>query len=89
VKSDELGELQGAADTLRSIANILGSILMSHIFAHFISKERVLAIPGMTFFISSILSFLSVLVYQFTLHSQFYRDDMVSSEMKLVANELN
>ncbi len=60
VPATEQGELQGAGMSLTAIASILGAILGSELFAHFIAAERAVKVPGAPFFASAILSVLAL-----------------------------
>lgn len=60
VPANEQGELQGAGMSLTAIASILGAILGSELFAHFIAAERGVKVPGAPFFASAALSVLAL-----------------------------
>src|SRR5437660_12156968 len=51
VSEREQGELQGAIQSLRSIAFIIGPYLFSGIFAWFISPKRSVHLPGAPYFL--------------------------------------
>lgn len=52
----EQGAVQGALTSLQSLANILGPILGSQVFAYFISNRAPFALPGASFFLGAILA---------------------------------
>ena len=56
VPRDQVGALQGAADTVRTVASMIGSLLVTRIFAHFISGGR--NFPHGALYFSAIFSLL-------------------------------
>jgi hypothetical protein len=56
VERSEVGALQGAADTVRTVAGILGAPLVSRVFGHCISGGR--DFPGGALLVASAFSFL-------------------------------
>src|SRR5437762_8684866 len=62
VSEREQGELQGAIQSLRSIAFIIGPYLFSGIFAWFISPKRAVHLPGAPYFLGAALLFTAMLL---------------------------
>src|SRR5881409_1618616 len=62
VSEREQGELQGAIQSLRSIAFIIGPYLFSGIFAWFISPKRSVHLPGAPYFLAAALLFTAMLL---------------------------
>ena len=62
VSECEQGELQGAIQSLRSIAFIIGPYLFSGIFAWFISPKRAVHLPGAPYFLGAALLFTAMLL---------------------------
>lgn len=52
----EQGEVQGALTSLQSVANVLGPIMGSSVFAYFISERAPIYVPGASYFMSAILA---------------------------------
>lgn len=64
VRPHEVGALQGAADTVRTISTMIGSPLLSRCFAYFISQEGGrIPRPENTFWVASIFSFISFSIF--------------------------
>lgn len=55
VRHDEQGEIQGALQSLNSIAGILGPLIGGAVFAYSLSAHRGVEVPGLTFFVSAAL----------------------------------
>lgn len=62
VSPTEQGAIQGALTSLQSVANIIGPLLGTGVFAFFISDKAPLYVPGASFFVSALLSVLGGLV---------------------------
>src|SRR2546422_9864445 len=62
VSEREQGELQGAIQSLRSIAFVIGPYLFSGIFAWFISPKRSVHLPGAPYFLAAALLFTAMLL---------------------------
>jgi MFS transporter, DHA1 family, tetracycline resistance protein len=62
VSEREQGELQGAIQSLRSIAFVIGPFLFSGIFAWFISPKHSLYIPGAPYYLAAALLFIAMLL---------------------------
>jgi DHA1 family tetracycline resistance protein-like MFS transporter len=62
VSEREQGELQGAIQSLRSIAFIIGPYLFSGIFAWFINPTRAVHLPGAPYFLAAALLFTAMLL---------------------------
>ncbi len=63
VSSDEVGSLQGAADTLRTISAMIGAPLAAKIFAHLIGEDR--KFPDGALYFTSIFSMIGFLCFHF------------------------
>jgi DHA1 family tetracycline resistance protein-like MFS transporter len=62
VKPTEQGAIQGALSSLQCIANIIGPLLGTSVFAYFISDKAPFNLPGAAFFVSAILSALGLVI---------------------------
>src|SRR5438132_2453736 len=62
VSEREQGELQGAIQSLRSIAFVIGPFLFSGIFAWFINPKRSVHIPGAPYYLAAALLFTAMLL---------------------------
>jgi DHA1 family tetracycline resistance protein-like MFS transporter len=62
VSESEQGELQGAIQSLRSIAFVIGPFLFSGIFAWFIDAKRPFHIPGAPYYFAAVLLFTAMLL---------------------------
>jgi DHA1 family tetracycline resistance protein-like MFS transporter len=62
VSEREQGELQGAIQSLRSIAFVVGPFLFSGIFAWFINPKHSLHIPGAPYYLAAALLFTAMLL---------------------------
>jgi MFS transporter, DHA1 family, tetracycline resistance protein len=62
VSEREQGELQGAIQSLRSIAFVIGPFLFSGIFAWFINPKRPFHIPGAPYYLAATLLFTAMLL---------------------------
>jgi MFS transporter, DHA1 family, tetracycline resistance protein len=58
----EQGELQGAIQSLRSIAFVIGPFLFSGIFAWFIDPKHSLYLPGAPYYLAAALLFIAMLL---------------------------
>src|SRR6266513_1148952 len=62
VSEREQGELQGAIQSLRSIAFIIGPFLFAQTFAWFIDPKRSFQIPGSPYYLAAALLFVAMLL---------------------------
>jgi len=62
VSEREQGELQGAIQSLRSVAFVIGPFLFSGIFAWFINPKHSLHIPGAPYYLAAALLFTAMLL---------------------------
>jgi DHA1 family tetracycline resistance protein-like MFS transporter len=62
VSEREQGELQGAIQSLRSIAFVIGPFLFSGIFAWFINPKRSFHVPGAPYYLAAALLFTAMLL---------------------------
>jgi DHA1 family tetracycline resistance protein-like MFS transporter len=62
VSEREQGELQGAIQSLRSIAFVIGPYLFSGIFAWFINPKRAIHVPGAPYYFAAALLFTAMLL---------------------------
>jgi DHA1 family tetracycline resistance protein-like MFS transporter len=62
VSEREQGELQGAIQSLRSIAFVIGPLLFSQIFAWFIDPKRSFQVPGAPYYFAAALLFVAMLL---------------------------
>ncbi len=62
VPRDQQGTVQGAMTSLQSVANVLGPLIGSSVFAYFISDRAPFQLPGAPFFVGAILSFLGLVI---------------------------
>jgi DHA1 family tetracycline resistance protein-like MFS transporter len=62
VSESEQGELQGAIQSLRSIAFVIGPFLFSGIFAWFINPKHSLYLPGAPYYLAAVLLFTAMLL---------------------------
>ena len=62
VSEREQGELQGAIQSLRSIAFVIGPFLFSGIFAWFINPKHSFHIPGAPYYLAAALLFAAMLL---------------------------
>ena len=62
VSESEQGELQGAIQSLRSIAFVIGPFLFSGIFAWFINPKHSLYLPGAPYYLAAALLFTAMLL---------------------------
>jgi MFS family permease len=62
VSEREQGELQGAIQSLRSIAFVIGPFLFSGIFAWFINPKHSIHIPGAPYYLAAGLLFTAMLL---------------------------
>lgn len=70
VAVSEVGALQGAADTVRTIASVVGSPLISRLLAYSIRRGNAvvpgqwpLGAPGLSLYVASIFSFLGFALF--------------------------
>jgi MFS transporter, DHA1 family, tetracycline resistance protein len=62
VSEREQGELQGAIQSLRSIAFVIGPFLFSGIFAWFINPKHSFHVPGAPYYLAAVLLFAAMLL---------------------------
>jgi DHA1 family tetracycline resistance protein-like MFS transporter len=62
VSEREQGELQGAIQSLRSIAFVIGPFLFSGIFAWFINPKHLFYVPGAPYYLAGVLLFTAMLL---------------------------
>jgi len=62
VSEREQGELQGAIQSLRSIAFVIGPFLFSGTFAWFINPKHSLYLPGAPYYLAAALLFTAMLL---------------------------
>jgi len=62
VSEREQGELQGAIQSLRSIAFVIGPFLFSGIFAWFINPKHSFYVPGAPYYFAAALLFTAMLL---------------------------
>src|SRR5947199_3546394 len=62
VSEREQGELQGAIQSLRSIAFVIGPFLFSGIFAWFINPKHLFHVPGAPYYLAAALLFVAMLL---------------------------
>jgi DHA1 family tetracycline resistance protein-like MFS transporter len=62
VSEREQGELQGAIQSLRSIAFVIGPFLFSGIFAWFINPKHALYLPGAPYYLAAALLFTAMIL---------------------------
>jgi DHA1 family tetracycline resistance protein-like MFS transporter len=67
VAPDQQGQLQGATASVQSISQLLGPFLFTLTFAHFISPQTPIHLPGAPFFLASALVLLALAVAAGTL----------------------
>ncbi len=73
VKPSEQGMLQGGLSSLQSVSQIVGPLLASNLFSYFISDAAPAKVPGMAFFVGSVLMFCSagLALLNFRQHPEF------------------
>jgi MFS family permease len=62
VSEREQGELQGAIQSLRSIAFVIGPFLFSGIFGWFINPKHAFHVPGAPYYLAAALLFTAMLL---------------------------
>ena len=80
VSEREQGELQGAIQSLRSIAFVIGPFLFSGIFAWFVNPKHSLHIPGAPYYLAAALLFTAMLLATRVEHPQFDQPGDKSTE---------
>lgn len=60
--ANEQGSVQGALASLVSIAGVIGPLILTSLFAHFIRDDAATKIPGAAFFFSALLVFVGMLL---------------------------
>src|SRR5438128_4477381 len=80
VSEREQGELQGAIQSLRSIAFVIGPFLFSGIFAWFIDPKHSFYVPGAPYYFAAALLFTAVLLATWAEQPQFVQPSEQPSE---------
>lgn len=62
VAPDQQGQLQGAANSVQSIAQLVGPFLFTLMFAYFIGTSAPLLVPGAPFFLAAVLISIAMLI---------------------------
>jgi DHA1 family tetracycline resistance protein-like MFS transporter len=62
VKPEEQGQLQGATSSVQSISQLLGPFLFTLTFAHFISAQAPVKLPGAPFLLATALLLLALVI---------------------------
>jgi DHA1 family tetracycline resistance protein-like MFS transporter len=70
VPPNEQGELQGALTSLMSVTTIVGPVMMTSLFAYFISPEAPIYFPGVSFLLGAVLMILSAIWAYFALRGE-------------------
>lgn len=70
VPPNEQGELQGALTSLMSVTTIVGPIMMTNLFAYFISPKAPIYFPGVSFLLGAVLMILSAIWAYFALRGE-------------------
>jgi len=73
VSEREQGELQGAIQSLRSIAFIIGPFLFSRTFSWFIDSKHAIYMPGAPYYVAAVLLFAAMLLATRLEQPQFAR----------------
>ena len=81
VSEREQGELQGAIQSLRSIAFVIGPFLFSGIFAWFINPRHSFHIPGAPYYLAAALLFTAMLLATRVEQPQFAAKSTTPSEV--------
>jgi DHA1 family tetracycline resistance protein-like MFS transporter len=61
VAANEQGTIQGALTSVQSLAQILGPLLGTSLFAYFVSAAAPYQIPGISFFVGAVLAMIALL----------------------------
>ena len=67
VSAEQQGQLQGATNSVQSVSQLLGPFLFTLTFAHFISPQTALKLPGAPFLLASALVALALAIAVWTL----------------------
>ncbi|MGC3992221.1 MAG: TCR/Tet family MFS transporter [Chthoniobacteraceae bacterium] len=70
VSPDEQGAVQGALNSLTSVAGILGPVLWTSIFSWSIADKRALAMPGLAFLVAAAVTLISLVLARWALAGQ-------------------
>jgi len=70
VPGNEQGETQGAMTALNSFAAIIGPLISTNVFAHFIDKERAVQVPGAPFYVGAGLTVVGLLAVVWALRTR-------------------
>ncbi|MEZ0276691.1 MAG: TCR/Tet family MFS transporter [Roseimicrobium sp.] len=70
VGASEQGEVQGALNSVASVAGIVGPIVWTWMFAYSVSPERQIHIPGIAFLVAGFFTFCAMLLARWTLKSE-------------------
>jgi MFS transporter, DHA1 family, tetracycline resistance protein len=82
VSEREQGELQGAIQSLRSIAFVIGPVLFSRTFSWFIDPKHSFHLPGAPYYLAAALLFTAMVMATRVEQPQFTR---AASELEPVA----
>ncbi|WP_113959083.1 TCR/Tet family MFS transporter [Roseimicrobium gellanilyticum] len=70
VGATEQGEVQGALNSVASVAGIVGPIVWTWMFAYSVSDERKIHVPGIAFIVAGILTFGAMLLGRWALRGE-------------------
>jgi MFS transporter, DHA1 family, tetracycline resistance protein len=76
VPQNEQGELQGALTSLMSLTSVIGPLLMTNLFAYFISSKAPFYFAGSAFFLGAILMLVSALLAYRSLHLKKIKSEL-------------
>jgi DHA1 family tetracycline resistance protein-like MFS transporter len=85
VSEREQGELQGAIQSLRSIAFVIGPFLFSGIFAWFIDPKHSFHVPGAPYYLAAALLFAAMLLAFRVEQPEFREGEAVETEQAVPA----
>ena len=80
VDNSEIGALQGAADTLRTLSGIVGNPLMSKVFAYCLKDE--IQIPGGALLLAACCSALGALIFYISEYEEYRERRKVENTVK-------
>lgn len=70
VGATEQGEVQGALNSVASVAGIVGPIIWTWMFAYSVSEDRVIHVPGIAFIVAGVLTFGAMLLGRWALEGE-------------------
>ncbi len=70
---NEQGSVQGALTSIQSLSGIVGPIIVTHLFAYFISERAPVHVPGAAFFFGAILVSFGIVIAVRTLRRPEFR----------------